>query len=274
MFKTIITRTLPRVATRSAPRVATRSAMFSSPRVAFAVAASALTITGLALAQPAYPVVNEMPTETVVDSAIDPFPLHISPNEFLPLDWQLIGTGVRSVTFVNFKVYGVGLYVASEDANKTRDLLGNASLDDLLDPVANVPIIDKLLDGGVKFLVRFSPVRNTDFNHLKDGFIKLILANPKAKAHRETIGNGLEELRDVFAANRGAVPKNHVLYLIQHADGGLQFVYENTNKHTSKVMGKVKEPLVAKVLLSSYMAGPKPLSKPLQQSVAAGLAQI
>ena len=264
------------LATRAAPRVAIRSAV-RAPRVSMR-AFAAIGLVGaagfsIASAMPWKPIANEGQA-IEVDLAIDPFPLEMKKNDFLKTDWVLVGTGVRTVTFVSFKVYGVGIYVAKEDLPKAKQLLQGVNIDTLLDPVANVGVIDKLLDGGVKFMVRFSPVRNTDFNHLKDGYIKLILANPKAKEVREPINRGLDELRLVFQLYRGAVPKNHVLYLQQGPQGQLDFTYQNTKDDTTRHMGTVAEPQVLKVLLLSYMLWAKPLSVPLQQSVAAGLATL
>lgn len=257
------------------PRVARLGTV---PRVARAkpfIGAGVFTFGAVCVASSLSPrVINEAPLTVEVDSSIDPFPLQVEKNDFLSHDWVLIGTGVRSVTFVNFKVYGVGIYIAKDDLAKTKKLLEGTDLTTLLDPVANVAVIDKLLNSGVKFLVRFSPVRNTDFNHLKDGFIKLILANPKSKEHREVVGAGLDELREVFLQNRGAVPKNHVMYLQQLPNGALKLTYANTTNDTTKELGTVNEPMVASVLLSSYMSGQKPLSKQLQQSVAAGLVTL
>lgn len=267
MFRYLASRAIPRVAVRSAVR---------TPRMSMrALTTIGLVGAGVTIASLMawVPVANEGQA-VEVDLAIDPFPLTLPKNDFLKTDWVLVGTGVRTVTFVSFKVYGVGIYVAKEDLSKAKQILNGVSLDTLLDPVANVGVIDKLLDGGVKFMVRFSPVRNTDFNHLKDGYIKLILANPKSKEYRDLVNEGLDQLRQVFLLYRGAVPKNHVLYLQQGPQGQLDFTYQNTKDNTTRHMGTVTEPQVLKVLLLSYMLGTKPLSVPLQQSVAAGLATL
>ncbi|RCK64464.1 Altered inheritance of mitochondria protein 18, mitochondrial [Candida viswanathii] len=77
-------------------------------------------------------------------------------------------------------------------------------------PEQSAEAVGKLLDNDVEFMARISPVRNTDFNHLKDGLIKSILAHPKSKELKEDLAPGLEQLRKAFT-RKGSVPKNHLL---------------------------------------------------------------
>ena len=51
--------------------------------------------------------------QVVVDSSLNPFPTEI-PKGLFHNDFQLLGHGVRSVTFISFKVYGVGIYIAKK----------------------------------------------------------------------------------------------------------------------------------------------------------------
>lgn len=142
--------------------------------------------------------------QVVVDSSLNPFPTEI-PKGLFHNDFQLLGHGVRSVTFISFKVYGVGIYIAKKDIPKASSVLMGMA-DKLKDPQESAQVIEKLLDSDVKFLVRLAPVRNTDFNHLKDGLIKSILAHPKSKEMKTELGVGLDELRQAFT-RRGTVPK-------------------------------------------------------------------
>ncbi|KAG2731880.1 hypothetical protein G9P44_005467 [Scheffersomyces stipitis] len=219
-----------------------------------------------------------------VDSSISPFPLTIQEAKQANVhdDFQLLGHGVRSVTFVSFKVYGIGIYIAKKDVKKAHDLLlGDLSsspdgkLEDLLnDAEKSVEIVEKLLDSGVRFLVRLSPVRNTDFNHMKDGLIKSILANPKSKENRELVGEGLDQLRTAFSGRKGSVPKDHLLYFEILPGGKLSVSYENPVKKSIAEMGVVQEPLVSKILFLSYLSGRKPLSESLRKSSVEGLASL
>ncbi|KAK6459802.1 altered inheritance of mitochondria protein 18, mitochondrial [Scheffersomyces xylosifermentans] len=225
-----------------------------------------------------------LPADSItVDSSIDPFPtvLKATKDNSLHTDFQLLGHGVRTVTFVSFKVYGIGIYVAQKDVKKAKNLLKeqvkatDEELNVLLnDPVQSTEIVQKLLDQDVKLLARICPVRNTDFNHMKDGLIKSILAHSRSKEKREELNPGLEQLRETFQGRKGSVPKNHLLYLEILAGGKLAVAYENPVKKLVVEMGVVEEPLVSNILFLSYLSGSKPLSEPLRKSCVAGLESL
>ncbi|KAK6459837.1 altered inheritance of mitochondria protein 18, mitochondrial [Scheffersomyces coipomensis] len=214
-----------------------------------------------------------------VDSSIDAFPLEIkqSDKKHLHQNYQMLGFGVRAVTFVGFKVYGAGIYISKDDIKQTKTILkGEDSISEekLLDVEQSVQIINKLVENQVRFLVRISPVRNTDFNHLKDGITKSILAHPLAKQERERMGEGLEQLKQIFQKNRGSVPKNHLLYLEVLKGGKLSITYEDPIKNRVVEMGIVEEPLVSKALILQYLSGKKPLSDSLRKSSIHGLSEL
>lgn len=210
-------------------------------------------------------------TTVSVDSSISPFPTSLSPevNPNLTQLFSLLGHGLRYVTFLKFKVYGIGVYIASADINKARAVIQDAvkSLPECLsDPEGSTAVVQKLLDAKVQFAVRICPVRNTDYSHLKDGLIKSTLAHPLSKQHRDAVGEGLDELRKVFLGRKGSVPKNHLLYLEVLKDGSLLVSYENPKEATVVPMGTVKEPLVGQILMLQYLSGRKPLSEELRAS--------
>lgn len=219
-----------------------------------------------------------------VDKSIDPFPLGLRNKTNLHEDYLLLGHGVRSVTFLGFKVYGIGIYLAEKDLVKVKKLLApewlstfgteNHSLKELLeDPNTSQDIIERLIDNGIRFTVRISPVRNTDFGHLRDGLVKSILAHTKAKELKEPISEGLSELRQVFQGFKGSVPKNHLLWL-EFENGNLNVSYENPAKKVIKEMGSVKNPLIGKTLMLQYLSGAKPLLEPLRKSCIEGLDRL
>lgn len=214
-----------------------------------------------------------------VDSSISPFPTALSPevNPNLSQKYSLLGYGVRYVTFLSFKVYGIGAYIANTDVAKARRVIGDALRSDpgaLTDPEESAKVVQKLLDEKVQFAVRICPVRNTDYSHLKDGLIKSTLAHPLSKAHRDDVGAGLDELRQVFLGRRGSVPKDHLLYLEVLKDGSLLVSYEDPKKAVVTPLGVVKEPLVGRILMLQYLSGRKPLSEELRRSCGEKLAVL
>lgn len=216
-----------------------------------------------------------------VDSAIDPFPRVIIPTTQSNVKeaYQLLGYGVRSVTFIGFKVYGIAIYTASKDSAKIKAVLGQYEqkeqkpIKELLnDAEKSVEIVEKLIDNDVKFLIRILPVRNTDFGHLRDGFVKSILANKLTQNSKEIVNQGLEELRGVFLGFKGSVPKNHILWLEYNKT--LSLAYENTKLHKIKPMGVVDNAIVGKILVLAYLSGNKSLSEPLRRSSVDGFAGL
>ncbi|CAK9439024.1 uncharacterized protein LODBEIA_P32480 [Lodderomyces beijingensis] len=251
-------------------------------------------------------------TEVKVDDSISAFPTHIPKSQLITQNFTLLGHGVRSVTFIGFKVYGVAIYIAEADIPKAHRILANFAswnpapqtphtssspvqsslVHALTNPAESEAIVESLLDSGVHFLIRLSPVRNTDFSHLKDGFIKSILAHSSSKNasgdEKSALNQGLDQLREIFGKNRGSVPKDDLLVLEQLHDGSLAIAYVGQQKKKKnqengenvsgarkvREMGTVSGPVVAKTLLLSYLSGSKPLSESLRKSCMEGLAEI
>lgn len=226
--------------------------------------------------------------EIDVDNSISSFPTVIPKAEFSSEPFELVGHGVRSVTFISFKVYGIGIYVAQKDIPKSIDILKQFAINNPILPdddnavgVAKA-IIDNpsesdqvaydLLDNGVRFLARLSPVRNTDFNHMKDGLIKSILSGYNNADLKQQLNQGLDELRGVFSGYRGSVPKNDVLVLEMLPNGGLGICYVNQKLGEVKKMGVVTNPLIGKTLMWKYLSSTKPLSESLRKSCTAGIS--
>ncbi|CAH2354266.1 altered inheritance of mitochondria protein 18, mitochondrial [[Candida] railenensis] len=216
-----------------------------------------------------------------VDSSIDAFPISISPqnNKNINTSFDLLGAGVRSVTFLGLKVYGIGLYLSTEDIHKVKQVISATSEFNsaLKDPEQSTEFISKLLDSHTRFAVRICPVRNTDFTHLKDGLIKSILSHPLSKSGspvKDEVSRGLEQLRDVFQGKKGSVPKNHLLWIEVLKDGKVSISYEDTKNNKLRHLGEVEEPMVGKVLFLQYLSGKKPLSEPLRTSCNEGWSKL
>lgn len=234
--------------------------MFSTTRRVFAT--RTLGITGGLVALNAlnvyHPISLENMQTVIVDSSASAFPKAID-------NFTLLGCGIRAVTFVGFKVYAAGLYIQNNVSQEVKKLIKEDFGD--LKAEESTEVINKLWEI-TDYKVRISPVRNTDFNHLKDGFIKLILANPMAK-NNEQVAEGLDQLRNVFKGHKGSVPKGHVL-LLESNGGKLSFTYQDP-KGTEMVLGTVEEPLVSKLLFECYLSSRKPLSDQLRKSCIEGL---
>ncbi|KAF9741877.1 hypothetical protein PMIN02_008675 [Paraphaeosphaeria minitans] len=106
-------------------------------------------------------------------------------------EYQLLGLGIRKVSFLQVQVYVVGLYVRSSDlhilqnhlintVNPTASALIPGEKEDLrkalLDPQRSTEIWDAILArkgvDAVDMAFRVVPTRGTDFAHLRDGWMR------------------------------------------------------------------------------------------------------
>lgn len=206
-----------------------------------------------------------------VDSSISPFPVELNKSKVVDSKYKLIATGVRSVTFVGFKVYGAGLYVPVGDEAKITSTVAEylkkhdfQTVEQLLkDKEVSQKVVDDISQK-ISFAVKITPVRNTDYGHLRDGLTKSLLASPMAKTMREEVGQGIEQLRNVFKGFKGSVAKNDNLWLVAKDDNVT--VLHEAKKVTE--MGTVTEPSIKRVLLVLYLSSARPLSEPLRANFA------
>ncbi|CEP60982.1 chalcone isomerase domain-containing protein LALA0_S02e04104g [Lachancea lanzarotensis] len=219
-----------------------------------------------------------------VDNSVAPFPTQLGPPDFpLTTSYTLLGFGTRSVTFVNFKVYALGLYVAKQDLALISQILSTNYLSQAFvdtdaskshsenielafrDPVKSRTLVGNLIDGGVRMTAKITPIRNTDFNHLREGLIKSILNHPDAKSNQEVVSKGIQQLKDAFI-RKGSVPKNDDLLIELQVNGSLQLAYRSRKSGEQVMLGRVDEPLIGRLLFSQYLSGPKPLSSSARDS--------
>ncbi|RDW93299.1 chalcone isomerase domain-containing protein [Aspergillus mulundensis] len=150
-------------------------------------------------------------------------------------EYQLLGLGIRTVSFLKIQVYVVGLYVAKSDISELQQRLVHMAVHPpsdkqvIANPVGATSatslvsterqrLKDLLLDGeqgedawnailkddGLRTAIRIVPTRNTDFGHLRDSWVRGITtraqkANAKAKAAAAEAGAGAtapEEFQD------------------------------------------------------------------------------
>ena len=108
-------------------------------------------------------------------------------------NYTLVGSGTRTLTISTFKVYGMGIYMADEDfplvskiidsnyLSKTFIDINDGQYKDLShkekvklalnDPVKSEIIINSLLDGGVRFFFKMTPIIKSNLTFVRDGGI-------------------------------------------------------------------------------------------------------
>jgi hypothetical protein len=215
------------------------------------------------------------------------------------VEYQLLGLGIRTVSFLGIQVYVVGLYVASPDIAKLQEKLIR-TIDPvattlvphekdrlrqvLSDPVKGEEVWNGLLkDGGIRMAFRIVPTRNTDFMHMRDGFVRGVTARAGSQVVVQdgafdpegSFGRSLNEFKAVFGGgSRKKLPFGQVLLLERAAEGGLRVVFEEGQEGGFReVMGEVQDERVARLLWLNYLAGKNVSSEDARKSVVEGCVE-
>jgi hypothetical protein len=205
-------------------------------------------------------------------------------------EYTLVGLGLRSVSFLGIQVYVVGYYVATSDIaslqaalvkkiNPLATTLIPGEKDELraklLDPAESEELWRELLERNIpaRSVFRVIPVRDTDFHHLRDGFVRAIQAkHPATGPNDDGFGEAVRDFRALF--NRGSVPRKNELLLIRDRNGSLHIAYDDGKKGGSKLLGSVENAELSKALWLNYLAGKKVASEPARKSIVEGIVEF
>lgn len=201
------------------------------------------TLTASHLSQGSPPVVIDPDTQQALPLYLTPAPTSL-PSSGRKL--KLVGLGVRTVSFLRVKVYVAGLYM---DESKLDAVLASGGLkkDQSLEQ-----LIKSLLDEGTAAVVRIVPVRNTDFNHLRDGFIRALQGRLKkavkeghvqsSSVNEKCFEESIQQIKESFP--RGSVPKGSALDMVIVPDlsgsGRRQGASSLNFEYDGEVFGQVK----------------------------------
>jgi len=212
-------------------------------------------------------------------------------------DYQLIGLGIRTVSFLSIQVYVVGMYIAVPDIAtlqerliRTQDPVATTLVpgekgklrEALLDAVKSEDIWNEVLkDGNIRTVFRIAPTRNTDFSHLKDGFLRQITAKSQHFAANrndqsfsdEAFGQSVDQFKVLFSsAPRKTLPKGEVLLLSRDAKGRLQAYYEDPKGNRTK-FGNIGDERISRLVWLQYLSGKTPSSEGARKSVVDGVME-
>lgn len=205
-------------------------------------------------------------------------------------EYQLLGVGLRTVTFLGVEVYVVGLYVATDDIAALQQALiaqiatGASSLvkgereelrRKLYDQEEGVRIWSEVLErAGVRTLVRIVPCKNTDFKHLRDAWVRTLTnkaGQDGARYGDEAFGKGVAELKTLL--NRGSMPKGKELLLSRDGRGAMTGWYDD-GKVGPVRLGRVGDERISRLVWLNYLAGAKPASEPARKSIVEGVMEF
>ncbi|RDA92927.1 hypothetical protein CP533_3878 [Ophiocordyceps camponoti-saundersi (nom. inval.)] len=209
------------------------------------------------------------------------------------VEFTLVGLGMRTVTFIGFRVYLVGFYVATQDIARLQKYLIKkvnplattliASEKEtlrkaLLDAVEGEETWDAMLrETGCRSVFRIMPVRDTDFHHLRDGFVRAVQTRSlRDKAFQdEAFGSAMKDFKAMF--NRGTMAKTKELLLHREADGKLSVLYGDGSLDRDaerKVVGVVGDERLSRLLWLNYLAGKQVASEPARQNIIEGVMEF
>ncbi|ORY70934.1 chalcone-flavanone isomerase-domain-containing protein [Pseudomassariella vexata] len=209
------------------------------------------------------------------------------------VEYTLVGLGMRSVSFLGIYVYLVGYYIATSDiaaiqsklvkeVNPIATTLVPSERDDLrrrlLDPFEGEKLWREILDDvKPRSIFRIVPVKDTDFHHLRDGFVRAIMGRTQAlpKEHAdEGFARAMQEFRALW--NRGKAPNKSELLMVRDERGVLTVVFDagkgkGQNRGT---VGRVLDERVSKALWMNYLAGRQVASEPARKNIVEGIMEF
>ncbi|KAF3393982.1 Altered inheritance of mitochondria protein 18 [Penicillium rolfsii] len=262
---------------------------------------------------PYFPTTIRLPAASEIDNKQTGDELSTSDGD----EYQLLGLGIRTVSFLSIQVYVVGLYVAKSDITELQRRLINTAIHPPTNDVTAVSGVgadaatslvpperqqlkDLLLDAergdaawtalikdnGIRTAFRIVPTRNTDFMHLRDGWVRGITARaqqkkplPGAAAPGEfqdaEFGTAMNDFKAVFGGGqRKNVPKGQTLVLLRGAQGTLDALFQPEPTKPMRWMGRVVDERVSRLVWLNYLAGKTVSSEGARQSIVDGLMAI
>ncbi|GAA5846559.1 hypothetical protein JCM5353_005354 [Sporobolomyces roseus] len=244
---------------------------------------------------PSLPVVHAdapPPAGTYLDPTTKtPFPSTLTSPEGVKL--ELVGTGVRTVSFLSIKVYAVGFYVSKKELEQAKGgklegwkgytperLIAPHTIpveEQRMQP-AGEKLIENLLEKADAAVV-IVPLRNTSLPHLRDGFSRALVARMKVPSVAaafdeqagERTGAALVAFKSFFP--NGNLAKGAPMELFYSAvNRNVLFQIRETPTSSPTVLGTLQDGLLSTQLMVSYFSNTAAPSEELRKSVAMGFA--
>lgn len=229
-------------------------------------------------------------------------------------EYTLLGHGVRTVSFLRIQVYYLGIYVRTIDLAELQrrfviQAAGNESAtslippektklkENLLDDQASQATWDVVLRGqGIKSAVRIVPVRNTDFGHLRDGWVRGITTQTQDAARRalqekregpgeyddDKFGQSVGDFKALFQG-RGKAPVGSVMVLTKDEAGTLSLSYQDAPSKEQREggvpvarqdLGRIVDERIGRLIWLVYLGGKNVSSEPARKSVVEGVMEL
>ncbi|CCX17395.1 Similar to Altered inheritance of mitochondria protein 18, mitochondrial; acc. no. Q6BN19 [Pyronema omphalodes CBS 100304] len=235
-------------------------------------------------------------------TSVPPFPRSLTLEGHEEGDYELVGLGIRTVSFLNIQVYVLGFYVHKEDlAELQKEILrlagprGASSLTiqeqeevrgRLLDTKEGEEVWEQLLqEGKWRSVVRVVPTRNTAPPRRLGPRNPSTLYQASLLRRRSFHELSLSEFKALFGgAFKKSVPKQKTLLLCRGKEGEFSVYYDPTGRNDGKfggegeekfqTLGAIKDPRISKALWLCYLAGAKPASASARESIVDGVLNM
>ena len=211
-------------------------------------------------------------------------------------EYTLVGLGIRTVMWI--QVYVVGFYIRTRDisplqeklihrVNPAASTLVPSEKEDLrqklLDPVESREIWNELFkDSGLKTAWRVSPTRNTDFGHLRDGFVtginkrtqeaRQLSKGAETEYDAEDFGQSIQAFKGIFAS--GKAPKGSILIMARDQDGTMDMLYQpkpdGSRRQEMEKLGSIADERISRLIWLGYLGGDKVSSEAARKGVVEG----
>lgn len=212
-------------------------------------------------------------------------------------EYTLLGLGIRTVSFLSIQVYVVGFYVQTNSLaalqakmvhhiNPTASALVAGEKTDLrtalLDGTKSHEIWNMLLsekDINLKTAFRIVPTRNTDFGHLRDGWVRGITSRMQnaqklgdQQFSDEGFGLAMKNFKELMAG-KGKAPTGSVLLLTRDSDGTLGLLYQEKSGKLED-FGKLKDERIARLIWLGYLGGKNVSSEGARNGIVHGVLDL
>jgi hypothetical protein len=212
-------------------------------------------------------------------------------------EYTLLGLGIRTVSLFSIQVYVVGMYVQTSSLPalqarmvKSINPMGSALIAGEKDELRSA-----LLDGDksyelwngllteenlkLKTAFRVVPVKNTDFGHLRDGWVRGITAKMQAaqkagdnRFSDETFGAAMKEFKDMMQG-KGKAPTGSVILLARDGDGSMTLFYQD-KKGVLENFGTLRDERIARLVWLGYLGGKNVSSEGTRRAVVEGVMEL
>ncbi|KAH9922006.1 chalcone-flavanone isomerase-domain-containing protein [Epithele typhae] len=196
------------------------------------------------------------------DTRVDPaskiaFPTKLVVQSKTPLlQFSLIGVGVRTVSFLGIQVYSIGFYTD----------LANPKLKEMPHDASPEEKIRFIVDNGA-CLLRIIPTRSTSYGHLRDGFMRAMVARQNLLKGREELSKDEEfAIQTPLRRLKSMFPNTP---LAKHSPLDILITSPSSKEQRTLVvrdMGDVQSDWLARNFVLAYFEGDG-ISPPLKKSV-------